>query len=138
MKFLDFLLKILTLFSEITSKSCFWSIVSLGWKSVNSPKSVLNTLGVVLLGNIGPEPQHLFSLLIRILTTVSSAIAASVAASTRLFWPPTATLINSTVAPNHSAATAASFLPWIPSLPSVLDYMNNQVSSNNGKYPLKL
>jgi len=44
MKFLDFLLKILTLFFKITSENWFWSNVSLGWKSVNYPISVFNTL----------------------------------------------------------------------------------------------
>ena len=71
MKFLDFLLKSFTLFSKINSKNWFWYNVSLGWKSANYPISVLNTLGVVLLGNIGSEPYHPFGLLIRILATVS-------------------------------------------------------------------
>ena len=58
---------LLTLFCKITSINWFWSNFSLEWKSANSPISVLNTLGVAYLGNIGPEPQYPF--LIRILTT---------------------------------------------------------------------
>ena len=68
----DLLLKILTLFTKITSKNWFWSNVSLGWKSANSLISVLNTPGVVLSRNIGPKTWHSFSLLIWISTTVAS------------------------------------------------------------------
>ena len=68
--FFDLLLNILTLFSKITSKNQFWSIVSLGWKSTNSLISVLNTPGVVLSRNVGSKIWHPFGLLIPISTTV--------------------------------------------------------------------
>ena len=60
MKFLDFLLKIVALFSKITSENGFWSYFSLGMKIRKLPNISFEHpragIGVVLLGNIGPEP----------------------------------------------------------------------------------
>ena len=53
MKFLDFQLKIMTLFSKITYKSWFLVQCLTGMEIRKTPVSVLNILGIVLLGNIG-------------------------------------------------------------------------------------